>query len=95
MVYTNQELKDAFCTATGTDPADLVDKKVEIQAELDERRARLTSRIAQNTEKAVELQVKLDDIPTIAKDKMKSIAINYLINQIREQTKIDNNNIDL
>jgi hypothetical protein len=99
MEYTKQELTDAYIAATGTLAEDLEAKKVEIQATLDESRARITARIAfintNSSERLEKAQERLDSTPLLAKEQMKDIAISYLISQIKEQTETDNENISL
>lgn len=99
MEYTQQQLIDAYTAATGVDPADLTEKKVEMQEQIDSDIASLTEQInniSTNATRLVnDLQIKLDAIPLLAKDQMKQIAISYLMSQIREQTDIDNDSVYL
>jgi hypothetical protein len=85
MAYTRQELFDAFCAARGCELSDLPKIQVEIQERLDKRRA--------------ELQAEVDAIPTLAKTRMKTAALDYLNKQVNDasdaQAKIDNDGVSL
>lgn len=81
MVYTEQQLKDAYCIYTGTEVGDWVQIKAACQSELD-------ARIAVH-------QGKIDAIPTDASEEMKRIALDYLAGQNQYQDWLDNADVNL
>lgn len=97
--YTIQQLTDAYVASTGIAIEEIEAKKIEVQEELDSQRTNLIARIDYTntyfSNKLDKLQSRLDNTPLLAKEKMKNVAIAYLMSQIKEQTQIDNADIEL
>ena len=81
MEYTKQELIDAYITARNCQESDLPALEIQIQTQIDNKRAAL--------------QTQLDEMPTTAKQRMKVVALRYLNKQAAEQTVIDNDGVSL
>ena len=81
MLYTKQELIDAYCASTGCQEGDLPQIKTDLQAKLDADLAKY--------------QAKLDALPTEAKDEMKRVALAYIDAQRIYQDWLDNADADL
>ena len=88
MLYTKQQLIDAYCASEGVLEADLPSIIVTTQAMLDDRILLLTERIAR-------LQVRLSGMDTDAKTHMKKVAIRYLADLNVSQDIIDNDGVNL
>lgn len=80
MVYTKEQLIAAFCASKNVEQEDLPAIQIEIEARLDAQR--------------VKIQTRLDNLPT-AKQRMKSIALQYLSKEARQQSISDNESINL
>ena len=78
---TKQEMINAFCRARGCEQSDLPEIQAQIQVRLDRVR--------------VERQAELDAFPTLAKERMKAVALTQLAKESAEQATIDNAGVSL
>lgn len=104
-LYTKQKLKDAYFAKVNTDPS--IEKNNEwfaaevarVQAQIDDRLNQLTARkaevIANATARVNEIQSRIDAIEPDAKEKMKTIALQYIWSQENAQDVTDNSGVSL
>jgi hypothetical protein len=103
MLYTKQQLIDAYLEATGNPsqvaPEFMPAEIIRVQAEIDDRIAKLAARkaslIANGAERVNQIQARIDNIEPDAKEKMKDIALRYLAQQAQAQSDTDNEGVDL
>ena len=99
MLYTKQQLIDAYAAATGTDAADILDQILIVQAYLDSSASLLQDKIdrinTEATSKTDLLQTALDSLETDAKTEMKKMALTYLADLSESQSIIDNEEVSL
>ncbi len=88
MLYTKQQLIDAYCASEGVVEGDLPAIIITVQAEID-------ARIASWNDKVVKYQNVVDNLETDAKTKMKLKALRYLAFQEAAQSVIDNEAVSL
>lgn len=88
MIYTKQQLIQAFCEAQQCTVQDLPDIEARMQDTLNMERNRLVTQ-------ATRTQESLDKLPTTAKERMKRMAITYLNSKVAEQTLADNASVSL
>lgn len=88
MLYTKQQLIDAYCTSQGVLEEDLPAIIITVQTEIDDRIANWTSKVAK-------YQEVLDNLETDAKTKMKGKALRYLAQQAAAQSVIDNDAVSM
>jgi len=88
MLYTKQQLINAYCASEGVDPGDLPDIIIATQAQIDVRVANWANKVAV-------YQDAIDNGETDAKTKMKGIALRYLSQQELAQSIIDNDAVTL
>lgn len=81
MIYTAQELKQAYCRAVCCELKDLPNQIVEVQKRIDARRE--------------EFQAKLDSIPATSQERMIGVALRQLAKESAEQSVKDNAGVEL
>lgn len=104
-LYTKQQLKNAYFAKVNNDPSVEQDnawfaaESIRVQAEIDATLDKLTKRkadaIARGTERVNQIQSRIDDIEPVAKEKMKTIALNYIWTQDNAQDVIDTGGVSL
>jgi hypothetical protein len=104
-LYTKQQLKDAYFAKVATDPSAVNDNAwfaaevIRVQAVIDEQVDRLTTRkadlIANGAERVNQIQTRIDAIEPDAKEKMKSVALQYIWTQDNAQDVIDTGGVSL
>jgi hypothetical protein len=103
MLYTKQQLIDAYLASTGNpsevDPGFMAAEVIRVQAQIDEVINRLTDRkadlISRGTVRVNEIQARIDSIEPDAKEKMKDIALGYIASQAAAQNDTDNDGVSL
>ena len=80
MVYTKQELINAFCERMGIQEADLPAVEAQLQANINNQKTNIQARI--------------DNMPS-AKQRMKLIALRYLARKSSLQSIADNEHVNL
>lgn len=88
MLYTKQQLIDAYCASKEVAEVDIPDIIVETQVMLD-------AKVVRVEERRDSYQNLLDTMVTDAKDYMKVIALKYLARQEAAQSIIDNDAVSL
>lgn len=104
-LYTKQQLKDAYFAQVETDPSAVNDNAwfaaeiIRVQAEIDTRIDRLTTRkatlIANGLERINQVQARIDNIEPDAKEQMKDVALAYIASLAEAQSEIDNDGVNL
>ena len=98
-LYTKQQLIDAYCASTGCDSSKMPEEIIRVQAEIDARIDKLTTKkaevVAAATAMASNIQNRINNIEPDAKERIKDIALAYLVTQIAAQNETDNESVNL
>jgi len=99
MLYTKQQLIDAYCASEEVLEVDLPGIIVTTQTKIDDRIAQLQNNKTQMetrlNNRVAQIQTKIDNIEPDAKEYMKDIALRYLADQAESQSDTDNDAVSL
>ncbi len=107
MLYTKQQLKDAYYTAVAGDndpsttpenawfAAEIVRVQNDINAQLLVLTRQKTHLINKYTNRIDAVQAQIDAIEPVAKESMKDVALNYIWEQDNAQDEIDTSGVSL